>query len=644
MVNDKIYQHCESNNIFAFEQKGCIRKAMGCKEQLLIDSVIMKKAQAQKRNLHTCYIDYSKTFDSIPHNWLLKILDIYKISDNVKAMLTYIMKLWRITLKLNNKNIRKGDIRCGIYQGDSLSPMWFCLALNPLSQLLNNTNACFRIKMRDRTGYSHLPYVDDLKLYAESKQQLESLLTVTQQFSDDIKMNFGLDKCATIEIKKGHVVKTEENFMNIPCLEPDDTYKYLGIQQNLGIPHTNLKKEAMEKYKSRPTKLLNTKLNSKNLTRAINCWAIPTLSYSFGILKWSDTDLDELDKTTRRTLTKFRCLHPNSSIQRLYIPRSEGGRGLLNIKSLCKSQERKMREYFLQHTHPNIQTVVEHDQAYTPLNLASPQLEFQIESHSSRINNWEEKILHGKYPLQLAAAHIDKTTSISFLKYGNLHPETEGFMLAIQDRIMRTRNYEKHILKTDTIDVCRKCAKPGETIEHITGACSALADTDYLCRHNQVAKIIHSHLALRCKLIKSSLPYYKYTPDAVLESDQHLLYWDRPIITDKTVDYNRPDILLINKSEKVAWIIDIGIPLTHNIFKTEQEKCRKYINLAIEVKRIWNLKKVSIVPVIISTEGVCTTNLSPNLAKLELQKGLRYPMQKAVILQTCHLVRKFLSI
>ncbi|XP_030747689.1 uncharacterized protein LOC115876144 [Sitophilus oryzae] len=358
MVNDKIYQHCESNNIFAFEQKGCIRKAMGCKEQLLIDSVIMKKAQAQKRNLHTCYIDYSKAFDSIPHNWLLKILDIYKISDNVKAMLTYIMKSWRITLKLNNKNIGKADIRCGIYQGDSLSPTWFCLALNPLSQLLKNNNAGFRIKMRDRTRYSHLLYVDDLKLYAESKQQLESLLTVTQ-FSDDIKMNFGLDKCATIEIKKGHVVKTEENFMNIPCLEPDDTYKYFGIQQNLGIPHTNLKKEAMEKYKSRPTKLLNTKLNSKNLTRAINCWAIPTLSYSFGILKWSDTDLDELDKTTRRTLTKFRCLHPNSSIQRLYMPRSEGGRGLLNIKSLCKSQERKMREYFLQHTHPNIQTVVE---------------------------------------------------------------------------------------------------------------------------------------------------------------------------------------------------------------------------------------------------------------------------------------------
>lgn len=62
--------------------------------------------------------------------------------------------------------------------------------------------------MRDRTKYSHLLYVDDLKLYAESKQQLEVLLTVTQQFSDDIKMNFGLDKCATIEIKKGHVFTT----------------------------------------------------------------------------------------------------------------------------------------------------------------------------------------------------------------------------------------------------------------------------------------------------------------------------------------------------------------------------------------------------------------------------------------------------
>ncbi|GJQ79213.1 hypothetical protein Trydic_g5459 [Trypoxylus dichotomus] len=45
-------------------------------------------------------------------------------------------------------------------------------------------------------------------------------------------------------------------------------------------------------------------------------------------------EINQLDRDTRKTLTMCRSLHPNASVQRLYLPRREGGRGLINIEWL----------------------------------------------------------------------------------------------------------------------------------------------------------------------------------------------------------------------------------------------------------------------------------------------------------------------
>nr|AAA92147.1 reverse transcriptase [Bombyx mori] len=137
VITKKINSHIEHNNILAEEQKGCRRGHMGCKEQLIIDSTIMKHATTKNRNLHCTYIDYKKAFDSIPHSWLIQVLEIYKINPIIISFLRNIMTHWQTTLKLKNPpnfvTTRQIAIKKGIYQGDSLSPLWFCLALNPLS-------------------------------------------------------------------------------------------------------------------------------------------------------------------------------------------------------------------------------------------------------------------------------------------------------------------------------------------------------------------------------------------------------------------------------------------------------------------------------------------------------------------------------
>ena len=49
--------------------------------------------------------------------------------------------------------------------------------------------------------------MDDLKLYGNDERQIDSLINTVRVFSDDIRMVFGLKKCAVVVLKRDKVVK-----------------------------------------------------------------------------------------------------------------------------------------------------------------------------------------------------------------------------------------------------------------------------------------------------------------------------------------------------------------------------------------------------------------------------------------------------
>ena len=167
--------------------------------------------------------------------------------------------------------------------------------------------------------------------------------------------------------------------------------------------------------------------------------------------------------------------------------------------------------------------------------------------------------------------------SNKWLTNADLLAETEGFLAAIQDQVISTRNYKKYILKQPHIDeLCRRCGKELEMIQHITAACEQLAPTEYVKRYDELAKVIHQKLAEAAELSEGKSPYYKYTPASVLENDNFKLYWNRSILTDKTIPFNRPDKTFMNKKTKNTFLIDTDIPNTHNLTKTITDKQNKY--------------------------------------------------------------------
>lgn len=660
-ITQCIQTHITVNNILAEQQKGCRPESQGSKEQLVIDSVVLKQAHTKQRNLYTTFIDYKKAFDSVPHSWLVRVLHLYRIDPDIIFFLKHAMSHWRTTLHLhyNNYTIQTDQIQIkrGIFQGDSLSPLWFCLSLNPLSFILNNSNFGFKIKHNTQNLHtiSHLMYMDDIKLYASTKTQIHTLTQITHTFSNDIKMQFGLDKCRTQSI---HLGKREfggielDDGSRIESLQEGDTYKYLGFLQSRYINHTDTKTQITQKYKNRLTHILKTYLNSKHTFRAINTYAVPILTYTFGIIHWTETDLQAVERLTRTTLTKHRKHHPHSAIERLTLPRKLGGRGLTDITNLHHKITHKLREYFYSKQNISLlhSAIVKSDTKYTPLHLNTSDNfnETTNVSDQDKLLAWSQKSLHGRHHHDLNQTHVDIESSNKWLSIGDVFPETEGFMLAIQDQIINTRNYQKHIIHDTNIetDLCRRCGSASETIQHITSACQSLAQTEYLNRHNQVSGIIHQKLARKYSLIDTSrppLPYYTYRPEIVLENSTHKLYYDRSIITDRTIPHNRPDITLTDKINKTTHIIDITIPNTHNLQHSYTEKIIKYTALADEVRQMWRMDSVITVPIVLSCTGVIPHSLHNSIHTLQLPKHTYITLQKAVILKTCSLVRRFLN-
>jgi len=81
-------------------------------------------------------------------------------------------------------------------------------------------------------------------------------------------------------------------------------------------------------------------------------------------------------------------------------------------------------------------------------------------------------------------------------------------------------------------------------MEVLIAWCLSLSESAYLGRRNQLAKIVHQQISMLYKLLCRTTDM---GPEPVLEASNVIVYWDRSIITDKTTDFNRPDIVLIDR-------------------------------------------------------------------------------------------------
>ena len=165
----------------------------------MLDKAILKNCKRRKTNLAMAWVDFKKAYDMVPHSWILETLSMFGIADNIKQLIQNSMPVWKTQLYHDQENLGTVNIKRGIFQGDSFSPLLFVIALIPISRVLKNVKMGYKVDKQSLT-INHMLFMDDLKLFGKSLNEIDSLVKTVETCCSDIGMEFGIAKCAVLNL------------------------------------------------------------------------------------------------------------------------------------------------------------------------------------------------------------------------------------------------------------------------------------------------------------------------------------------------------------------------------------------------------------------------------------------------------------
>ena len=156
-----------------------------------------------------------------------------------------------------------------------------------------------------------------------------------------------------------------------------------------------------------------------------------------------------------------------------------------------------------------------------------------------------------------------------------------------------------------------------------------------------MARYIHWQLCGKCGLERAN-NWYEQKPDGEVESENFKILWDFTIQRDRRVEARRPDIVLLIRKREIV-IIDVAIPGDDRVKDKELEKVEKYQLLKDEIAKVWQMRKVIVVPVVIGALGAVSVNFKEYMRRIGVKVRLAV-IQKTALLGTAKILRKVLSL
>jgi hypothetical protein len=151
-----------------------------------MSKAIYEDCRRRDKDLSIAWIDYQKAFDSVPHSWMEKSIALVGVNSKTVRFSKLPMEKWntRPFLKTKQEVMQSLpiQIRRGIFQGDSHSPLLFCIALIPIRNELNGADCGYQVHGTERK-ISHLLYVDDLKLLCRKENDLKNETKLCKQLA-----------------------------------------------------------------------------------------------------------------------------------------------------------------------------------------------------------------------------------------------------------------------------------------------------------------------------------------------------------------------------------------------------------------------------------------------------------------------------
>ena len=591
-----------------------------------------------------------------------KSLELAKVPSAIIKTIERLTETWSSNAYLltSKGNITTDEIKYkkGILQGDALSVILFILSVNPSSFLFNRAEG---FEITEEKSLYNVFFVDDLKLYARSYEIAKLLLDIITTFSNDVGMTFGKSKCAHIYIEHGKRKSLGKsikiNGLTVRELEHGEMYTYLGQDESISYNGPLNKERVTNEYKRRVRKLWSSDLYSNNKITAHNTFAIPVITPTIGIINWTKQEIRNLDIATRKILTYTGSLHKRSDVDRLYVPRKLGGRGLTSVQDTYIIRTIALGNHLEEKSNSNelLQKVKEHEQDHiirlsnefkkelgiTSLRITTDVVKGQIKRQ--HLEQWKQKPLHSYLFRRIEEqAEIDQRVTTQWMNTG-ISSHLEGYATALQEQEIGTRVTIKRRVKDQKLPTkCRLCKKQNEDVFHVVGSCPEMSSNLYTpARHNPVPKVILN------EVIKEDQQPRIGRPLPVINTPTKEIWWDKPLQTPNKIEHNRPDIVIWDRNRTTCTVVEVGVPLDFNIASCQRNKADKYMPLISELQQMYPGFKYQVAPIILGALGTVPNRLKEELSKLNIAedqvRNVIKRLKKTAIIGSIKIMKTFMK-
>lgn len=627
VINKITLNHLKSGTAIPESQRALKKSEWGCTHAIIKDNaLIMDAASQRKRPISVAWVDYRKAFDSVSHEYIEWLLEAVNIPTNIRTVLRRLMGSWTTRFEISRPGLRRGKDRSdqlrvlnGIFQGDSLSPTLFILAIAPVSYALETTVTPCRSVSGWKAGLgfelSHQFYVDDLKLYARYPAQLTNMLRTVTTISEVLGLRLNKDKCAQAHFNpSGAGESMEEN--GIPVLGFQSTYKYLGIEQHMLNDNRTLERVESDFFE-RSREIFGSDLTWGQKAHAYNTIAIAAMRYVYANLAGGPGKLSTSLNRARRVDTKIREILKEcktrfkaSCTSRLYLPGEEGGYGLASAEEVLEDSIMATWSYLTTqsdlepHYHlmerlanrgkrsivsdaskvmsrygicPEVdargRSVTIGGNTYgqaTSLHrrICSILKKSRIEAH---LNSWGKLTRAGQF---CTNAHIDRRLSSLWIKRACISARNLRDVLGVQEGCLLTRSTPASVNMGNYGTTCRCCHAAPETPQHVVSNCVHWLPNLYVERHNAVARNVHFVLCTKYGLPPT---HYSNQVPHVLENERCKLLWDLELQTRVPMKHRRPDLVLFDKELDEILVLEISVPFGTQMSRQREIKVNRYV-------------------------------------------------------------------
>ena len=184
ILRDQIMKFMDECNLLSEHQHG-FRSGRSCVTQLIAVLDEWTGMIEEEGGVDVAYLDFSKAFDSVPHQRLLKKVRAHGISGNLLNWIQSFLAERRQCVVINGKRFAWEKVISGIPQGSVLGPILFVIYINDLPDVLKG-----HVKM----------FADDTKVFTHIRDQkdsdiLQEDLDSLSKWSDRWQLRFNVEKC-----------------------------------------------------------------------------------------------------------------------------------------------------------------------------------------------------------------------------------------------------------------------------------------------------------------------------------------------------------------------------------------------------------------------------------------------------------------